>query len=1036
MVAAETDSEAEFVERLVRDAMGGFDIPAAAARLKWTSGPKRPQKLERELARAEKDVREASKKQRELAGEEADLAKLEVAIRETEAAESELHVVRLAIDLRAHEEALEHLDAKLARFPDAVRTLNGTESEELARIRADMEDLELQKAKLEQAQTRARQAMKQARFGDEPPSDAQLDSWKEWARTLADLERSISDEGRNATKARGVLEKAWSAVSDAALDPDGSPPEREHARAWNELWKDWAEFSVRSAALDAQRSMLERMLESDHGPGPDVDHAHRLLARWLRSGSGSLPSRPFLAALSVLVVVFLSLAWVVSPVFGLGLLIPAALFLWNRKGADATTSRTDVESEWRLESLPVDAPDWSEESVRALYDRLGEMKATRAVADAARARLDALEDQARPLEAEGERISERARQLEAASGLRVHDRMQDAAWLGLMVQRMLLVDTAREDLARAEGLLASLQAERNALLARLNDRMRPVLDHPVDDAVVAVADVAERASLWRAEHDKLVSASDDLEDRVRPALAKKQSEESALLARLGLSSETAWKLDGLMEQFGEYRQVEKERVKRESLVAEAKARLTSATNTSEDHGERASWTIAELKNRESELEQIVARAQALRDKRTRIRTNIDSAGQQLEMTNALETRDRLLNEIDAHWHDARRQLAGQVVVEHIRTEAMKRSMPAVFTRAQELLARFTAGALQLEVDLTGDAPRMVAKSDSGVPRSMGHLSVGERVQVLMAVRVAFLEHEEPLTLPLLVDEALGTTDDDRARTIIDTLLQLAADGRQVFYFTAQSDELGKWRERIAQHGGFSDRDWAWIELADVRKMESSRRTPLPEPRDPSGRDIPAPDNRSHADYLRALEVPGLRPLAREPGQEHIGHVVEDTDLLHALLLANVTTVHAWKTLDRWGSPLTGPERDHPAVRARIALLEDAVDLWRTGRGRPVDRSVLEASGAVSATHMESAADLARRVDGEASRILSGLEAGEVSRFHKAKITELRDWLLDHDYLDPADPMAADAARIQLLSRHQEVPPETIDRIVNLLWTTD
>jgi hypothetical protein len=86
--------------------------------------------------------------------------------------------------------------------------------------------------------------------------------------------------------------------------------------------------------------------------------------------------------------------------------------------------------------------------------------------------------------------------------------------------------------------------------------------------------------------------------------------------------------------------------------------------------------------------------------------------------------------------------------------------------------------------------------------------------------------------------------------------------------------------------------------------------------------------------------------------------------------------------------------------------------------------------------MESAADLARRVDGEASRILSGLEAGEVSRFHKAKITELRDWLLDHDYLDPADPMAADAARIQLLSRHQEVPPETIDRIVNLLWTTD
>ena len=42
------------------------------------------------------------------------------------------------------------------------------------------------------------------------------------------------------------------------------------------------------------------------------------------------------------------------------------------------------------------------------------------------------------------------------------------------------------------------------------------------------------------------------------------------------------------------------------------------------------------------------------------------------------------------------------------------------------------------------------------------MSVGERVQLLLAVRIAFLEQDERTRVPLLLDEVLGTSDDARA----------------------------------------------------------------------------------------------------------------------------------------------------------------------------------------------------------------------------------------------------------------------------------
>ena len=66
------------------------------------------------------------------------------------------------------------------------------------------------------------------------------------------------------------------------------------------------------------------------------------------------------------------------------------------------------------------------------------------------------------------------------------------------------------------------------------------------------------------------------------------------------------------------------------------------------------------------------------------------------------------------------------------------------------------------------------------------------MQILLSVRLAFVKQQEQgAKLPIVLDETLANTDDLRAKIIIESLIKLANEGRQIFYFTAQGDEIAK-----------------------------------------------------------------------------------------------------------------------------------------------------------------------------------------------------------------------------------------------------
>jgi len=210
------------------------------------------------------------------------------------------------------------------------------------------------------------------------------------------------------------------------------------------------------------------------------------------------------------------------------------------------------------------------------------------------------------------------------------------------------------------------------------------------------------------------------------------------------------------------------------------------------------WLL-EIENLAEELssaQQQSVHAQRLQEQLTRLDADIERAEKGSSLENALadlETRRAALIQVR---EEKTAKAVGQVILEQLREDAIKNA-PPVFERARQNFYRVTDGRYSL----------IIPQNDSFRAKDhhrnrdfdLTELSSATRVQLLLSVRLAFVEtHETNYRLPLTLDETLANSDDKRAQAIIKTVSTLAAD-RQVFYFTAQQDEVDKWMDFVPEH---------------------------------------------------------------------------------------------------------------------------------------------------------------------------------------------------------------------------------------------
>ncbi|MEO2018823.1 MAG: DUF4332 domain-containing protein [Fuerstiella sp.] len=109
--------------------------------------------------------------------------------------------------------------------------------------------------------------------------------------------------------------------------------------------------------------------------------------------------------------------------------------------------------------------------------------------------------------------------------------------------------------------------------------------------------------------------------------------------------------------------------------------------------------------------------------------------------------------------------------------------------ASEYIDRLTEGAcFRLAADESGTTILAATRQSTDL-QTLQQLSRGTRDLVALALRLALVQYraEDSERAPLMLDDVFIMTDDDRASAVVDLLMDVAADGQQIIFFTCQRE---------------------------------------------------------------------------------------------------------------------------------------------------------------------------------------------------------------------------------------------------------
>ena len=157
---------------------------------------------------------------------------------------------------------------------------------------------------------------------------------------------------------------------------------------------------------------------------------------------------------------------------------------------------------------------------------------------------------------------------------------------------------------------------------------------------------------------------------------------------------------------------------------------------------------------------------------------------------------------------------------------------------------------------------------------------------------------------------------------------------------------------------------------------------------------------------------------RGVGTAHLWYVVDDVETLHQLLELGIEHWGQLNNLLQWGN---GDLRSVASGQVTVAqdnaaALKEFVGAWKVGRGEPVDREVLEASGAVSRNFIDEVVALAESVNGDGRQIVEALHNGEVNRFRSGKANKLETYLEENGYIESHDTLDHGQIRARVIER--------------------
>ncbi|MGM0498313.1 MAG: ATP-binding protein, partial [Bacteroidota bacterium] len=540
----------------------------------------------------------------------------------------------------------------------------------------------------------------------------------------------------------------------------------------------------------------------------------------------------------------------------------------------------------------------------------------------------------------------------------------------------------------------------------------------------------------RRENTREIERQNEVIEKNKGIEQDKRQKLQGIYKKLDLQEGEKEQVRVLVEKLDNYKETKSNYQIKQSSLKEKETRMQEHSMYKEKQNEVFFLSTDEVEEQIQQYEQQALEQERISKEITEIETNIKNAKAKNDLEDALKNKEQELSELEELYERNLSALTGSVLVEELKKETQNKNRTPVLKRANKIFNRITRGRYELQ--LTEENGKPVFKALDTVlnlGQHLDELSTGTRIQLLLSVRVAFVETQESaLKLPILADELLANSDDARAKAIIDALVEISRDGRQVFYFTAQGDEVAKWKHHM---GSVNDVSYKVIEISgeNKEKLAYDDYQPPFETFRLKQTDIPHPSGKTHEAYGKELQVSSFDLLSQSADNLHLWYLIEEPVLLYKCLSLGIWYWGQFQSFIENNGVIQGLDSEYiKKLKDKAALLERFQELYRQGRPVPIERSVLEDSGAVSENFIEPVSQKLEEVNRNPKQLIQALRDGEVPRFIKSKINELEEFLFNQGYIREEEVLKKDEilVNLQAMISKMEVERGEVEQMIELV----
>ena len=993
----DTDTDRDLAGNVAREMAGGYDL-GAIRKLDLLKLPRAHGKTESaNLQKARQEVKAIQTDQEKLRSRENELAGLQEQEREAKNAQARRARIDNVIELIDLRDKIGQAEKTLDAFPENMDRLRGDEADSLKEIRGDLDS---STKSLESALASAETARRQLKDADLPEGgipDVRLEEQRSHLEGLRESERDLRDVQRRLGEADGKVQSSLKALGELgdpekldAIDVAGL----DEIEAFH---RDAEHFRSRKSALEAQINAL-----TEEEPPGDVDsltNGIRILRDWFQAGPAGLPISPknllALWAMTFLMgVIGIALAVFVNPWWWV-LLLPAGfggVSVWSIGKPASTDRRTMLQESY--ERLPLDPPSaWDRQAVGERLNTLQKCLAQEHQRQRQENERNTRKKDLDQLDRQTESLGDRRRELIERFGL-----APDTSNLALVVlaENLLTYRQASAVQLACRDDMTQYRQELDRRLEAVNTFLAEFREEACDSHATAgprSEAIFKRADLHREAGRNLADADRNAES-ARRQVTKLQAKKAQLFEDIGLDQDDNAELENRLEKLGDYREADRN-------LGDLKVREAHLSEKLDDAGDLTGLSREEASAESERLEAMAGGYKGLVERITEIRSLVDQAGRATRLEAALASVAEATDLLRERRGAAELAGAGGFLLDAVEAEHKVESLPQVFRQGSKWFSLFTRGRYELRIDDANESDPAAFRAldtSSGNGLGLDELSRGTRMQLLLAVRLAFAEAAERETrLPFILDEVLSSTDPIRYRAVAECLLALVQDGRQVFYMTCQPGDAAGWRD-IAEEMGIADT--RRLDLADIRRLQRAACGPLD---DSTVRldATPAPGEMTLSEYRDALNVPPLDPSAGARAG-HVAYFAESPEQLHRLVRAGIETYGQLQSMGDHGRiDAYVPDEVLVRMQGRACVLDAFCDAWAIGRGRAVSREALLEAG-ITNKFIDRVTELAKDLGWDAKGLVEALGDGtdpRAKRFHKKSLTTLEENLSESGYLD-------------------------------------